>query len=94
MRLQNKVALITGAGSGIGKASAQLFSKEGANVVLVDVNEEAVFATRDEIGADKTHVVIADSSKSKDCEQMIQEAEKHFGQLNILFNNAGIMHLL
>src|SRR3970282_2081797 len=90
MRLKDKVALITGAGSGIGRQTALLFAKEGAAVVCVDVNE---------IGAGETAAMIknaipvkADVSKARDCEQMIAAAEKEFGRLNVLFNNAGIMH--
>jgi NAD(P)-dependent dehydrogenase (short-subunit alcohol dehydrogenase family) len=90
MRLQDKVALITGAGSGIGRQSALLFSKEGAAVVVVDVNEQAARETTALI-KNAIHVR-ADVSKARDCEQMVAAAEKEFGKLNVLFNNAGIMH--
>jgi len=90
MRLKDKVALITGAGSGIGRETALLFAKEGAAVVVVDVNEQAA---RDTAAAIKNSVhVKADVSKARDCEQMVAQAEKAFGKLNVLFNNAGIMH--
>jgi NAD(P)-dependent dehydrogenase (short-subunit alcohol dehydrogenase family) len=90
MRLKDKVALITGAGSGIGRASALLFSKEGAMVVCVDVNEKAAAETAAMIK--NALAVKADVSKATDCERMVAAAEKQFGKLNVMFNNAGIMH--
>ncbi|MEZ4885513.1 MAG: glucose 1-dehydrogenase [Chitinophagales bacterium] len=94
MRLKNKVALITGASSGIGRATAILFAQEGAKVVLVDVNDEEGEKTRQDIATQGNEAVYihADVSKASDCEQMIAFAEKTYGKLNVLFNNAGIMH--
>jgi NAD(P)-dependent dehydrogenase (short-subunit alcohol dehydrogenase family) len=90
MRLKDKVALITGAGAGIGRETALLFSKEGAAVVCVDINEHAAKEIASLI---KNSISIrADVSKAHDCERMVAEAEKAFGKLNVLFNNAGIMH--
>ena len=90
MRLKDKVALITGAGSGIGQQTAMLFAKEGAHVVIVDVNEKAA---RDVSSSIKNSIAVqADVSKAADCERMVAEAEKKFGKLNVMFNNAGIMH--
>lgn len=91
MRLENKVALITGAASGIGRESALLFAREGAAVVAVDLNLEACQAVVKEIGG-RAIAVRADVSKAADCEAMVAAAEKEFGKLNVLFNNAGISH--
>jgi NAD(P)-dependent dehydrogenase (short-subunit alcohol dehydrogenase family) len=94
MKLTNKVALITGAGSGIGKASSLLFANKGAKVIVVDWDEEKGLETMhiiNEKGGDSIFVK-ADVSKSKDVENMIQETNRCYGALHILFNNAGIMH--
>lgn len=90
-RLDGKVALITGAAGGIGGESARLFAAEGASVVAVDLNREAAQQVSDEIGLGSI-AVAADVSKASDCEAMVAAAEKHFGRLDVLFNNAGIMH--
>jgi NAD(P)-dependent dehydrogenase (short-subunit alcohol dehydrogenase family) len=90
MRLKDKVALITGAGSGIGLQTVLLFAKEGASIVAVDVNEQAV---QDAAKRVKNAIAVkADVSKAADCERMVAAAEKQFGKLNVMFNNAGIMH--
>lgn len=93
-RLARKVALITGAGSGIGRESALLFAAEGAQVVVVDVDlttaEDTAAAVQRAGG--RALPIRADVSKAGDCEQMIAAAEREFGRLNVLFNNAGIMH--
>jgi NAD(P)-dependent dehydrogenase (short-subunit alcohol dehydrogenase family) len=91
MRLENKVALITGGGSGIGKASCLLFAKEGAKVVVVDLKKDAAEATANEIG-NNARAFAADISKASDCEAMVKFAEETFGNLNVVFNNAGIFH--
>src|SRR6266542_4925889 len=91
MRLGNKVALITGAGSGIGKASALLFAREGARVLCVDVKRETAAATAREIGGD-ARAFAADVSKAADAEGMVRFAEETYGRLDVAFNNAGIFH--
>ena len=92
-RLDGKVALITGAGSGIGRESSLLFAAEGAAVVAVDVNEAAARDTvRDvEAAGGRAMAVRADVVKADDCRAMVEAAEKTYGKLNVLFNNAGIM---
>jgi NAD(P)-dependent dehydrogenase (short-subunit alcohol dehydrogenase family) len=94
MRLTGKVALITGAGSGIGRETSLLFAAEGAKVVAVDVADaagEETAALIKKSGGDAVYVH-ADVSKAADCEKMVAKAEQSFGKLNVLFNNAGIMH--
>jgi NAD(P)-dependent dehydrogenase (short-subunit alcohol dehydrogenase family) len=93
MRLKGKVALITGAGAGIGRQSALLFAKEGAAVLAVDLNENAAAETAEEIqrNAGRAAAHRADVSKAGDCREMVAVAERAFGKLNVLFNNAGIM---
>ena len=94
MRLKDKVALITGGSSGIGRETALLFAQEGAAVVVADVNDTAGQETADLIKAQGGQAVYvrADVSKAADCENMVAVAEQTFGKLNIVFNNAGIMH--
>ena len=92
MRLEGKVALITGGGSGMGKVAAELFASEGANVALTDVHDEAGEATASAIG-DRALYVHADVSKEADAEAMVAAAVARFGRLDVLYNNAGIMPL-
>lgn len=94
MRLADKVALITGSGSGIGRAAAVLFAREGARLVVVDLKEEASQDTVSRItaGGGTARAFRADVSKAAEVEAMIGFAEKQFGRLDILFNNAGIFH--
>ena len=93
-RLAEKVALVTGAGGGIGRETCRLFASEGARIVAVDVNEESGQETVAEIEADDPGAAIfvrADVADSDDCQAMVAAAEESFGRLDVLFNNAGIM---
>jgi NAD(P)-dependent dehydrogenase (short-subunit alcohol dehydrogenase family) len=89
MRLQGKVAIVTGAASGIGKATAELFATEGAKVVAADVNERDGQALADRLGADVLFQ-LADVAVSADVKALVATAEERFGGLDVLFNNAGI----
>ncbi len=92
MILKNKVAIITGASSGIGKATAELFIKEGAKVVFSDVNEEAGKALENQLNKDGKVAVFlkADVAKEEDHIQLVDLAVSEFGKLDIAVNNAGI----
>lgn len=93
MRLKNKVAIITGGASGIGKASAFLFAQEGASVAVVDMNEYEGLAVVEKIKKEggEAFYINADVSKASDCASMVDQTEKKFGRLDVIFNNAGIM---
>jgi len=92
MRLDGKVALITGAGSGIGRATAELFAREGAKVAVVDLSEAAGAQTVEaihEAGGDSIFVQ-ADVSRSEDVQRMIARTVEEWGKIDVLYNNAGI----
>jgi NAD(P)-dependent dehydrogenase (short-subunit alcohol dehydrogenase family) len=91
-RFSGKSVLITGAGSGIGRATAIAFAAEGANVIASDVDDaggEATVATIRK-GGGEAEFVHADVSRAADCEAMVDRAVKRFGRLDVAFNNAGI----
>ena len=89
-RLKDKVAIITGGGAGIGKATAALFLKEGARVMLVDLNEASLKDTKDELGNSDIAYCVADVSKSGDVKKYVQATLDEFGRIDVFFNNAGI----
>jgi len=92
MRLRNKVALITGAGTGFGAAAAILFAKEGAKVVAVGRRKNLIenVVARIRKAGGKAIAVQADVSKALDCERMAAETLKAFKKIDVLFNNAGV----
>lgn len=92
MRLENKVAIITGGGGGIGRATAVRFAKEGAKILVADFREEAGIQTVHfikEVGGEADFVRV-DMTKPDDVEHMVQKAIDRFGKLDILINNAGV----
>ena len=92
MRLKGKVAIITGAGSGIGEATALTFAKEGARVIVVDVVDSLGNDTAEQIraaGGDAIYVH-ADVTSSDEIQSMVNTTISNFGKLDVLFNNAGI----
>lgn len=95
MRLKDKVAIVTGAASGIGRATAELFAEEGAKVVVVDVDakggEETVRSINGKGGA--AHFVQADISKEADAKKISEEAIKSFGHIHVLVNSAAVFVL-
>ena len=93
MQLSGKIALITGGASGIGRATALLFAREGAAVVLADLNESAGEAVATEITQAGGRAIFepADVSRAEDCRLLVDRAVHEFGRIDILFNNAGII---
>lgn len=91
-QLENKVAIITGAGSGIGKTTALLFAKEGAKVVASDISEKNGNSVVKEIikAGGEAFFIKADSSRSQDNEALVKQATEKYGSLDVAVNNAGI----
>jgi NAD(P)-dependent dehydrogenase (short-subunit alcohol dehydrogenase family) len=92
MRLKDKIAIITGAGSGIGREAALIFAREGAAVVVGDLDDDTGEATVQQIraGGGQGAFQHTDVTKAADVEALVGLAEKHFGKLDVMFNNAGI----
>jgi meso-butanediol dehydrogenase / (S,S)-butanediol dehydrogenase / diacetyl reductase len=91
-RLDGKAAMVTGAGSGIGRATALLFAKEGAHVAAVDVNLEAAKATAEVISEERKALALrADVSDSDDVRLAVENTARAFGRLDVLHNNAGVL---
>ena len=92
MRLEGKVALITGGGSGIGRATAILFADEGARIVVSDVSETTAIGTVKEIKANGSAatITLGDVSRASDAERIVQTAVGAYGRLDVLVNSAGV----
>ncbi|TXI05873.1 MAG: SDR family oxidoreductase [Rhizobium sp.] len=88
MDLERKVCIVTGAGSGIGQATARLFARHGARVVVADVNGEAAEAVAREIGADAIAAKV-DVSSAEEVSAMVAAALEKWGRIDVLINNAG-----
>lgn len=93
MKLQNKVAIVTGAGSGVGKAIAELFAREGAKVVVSDIDKESADEVVEAITftGGNAIAVVADVAKEEDVQNLVDTTVYKYGTLDILVNNAGIM---
>jgi NAD(P)-dependent dehydrogenase (short-subunit alcohol dehydrogenase family) len=93
MRLQDKVAIITGAGSGMGRVAAQMFAAEGAKVVVAEYDEKAGAETMDLVRAagGEATFVRTDVSSESDAAAMVAAARDRYGRVDVLYNNAGVM---
>ena len=91
MRLEGKVAIVTGGASGFGRGIAEAFAREGAKVLIADIDTEKAAKVAERIG-EAAALVTADVSQKVDADRMIAAAVKRFGGLDILVNNAGITH--
>jgi NAD(P)-dependent dehydrogenase (short-subunit alcohol dehydrogenase family) len=94
MRLQDKVVLITGAASGMGRVATRMFAEQGAQVVAADLNAEGLAATVAEIDADfhdAILTVVGNVTIEADVERIVAAGVERFGKLNVIYNNAGIM---
>ena len=92
-RLQGKSAIVTGAAKGIGRATAELFAREGARLVLADVDEAGLAELRARLGRAEAEVVVGDVSEPEDARRMVFGAVERFGRIDVLVANAGIIPL-
>ena len=95
MKLENKTALITGGGTGVGKATALLFAKEGAKVVITGRRVEVLLEAVQEAKAKNLSIeyLVSDVSSEQDCKHAIDSTINKFGRIDILFNNAGVSYM-
>lgn len=93
-RLSGKIAVITGAAQGMGEQHAKEFVREGAKVILTDLNETAGHALAASLGDDSAMFIRQDVAKAADWEKVVREGEARFGTINVLVNNAGILGAL
>jgi len=91
-RLEGKVALVTGGGAGIGRATCLNLARNGAKIVILDRDLKSAEITANEVGKGSALAISGDVTKSEDWKKAIAFTEKSFGKLNILFNNAGVSH--
>ena len=89
-RLEGKVVVITGGAGGIGKAVGKLFVAEGADVLLVDLDEQSLQDACNEIGSNKVSYCTADVTRAEDNQRMIDLAEERYGGVDVLLANAGV----
>ena len=94
MKLKNKVVLITGGGTGVGKATALLFAKEGAKVIITGRREQVLKEVADEAIKESLTIeyLVSDISKEEDCKAAVDFTVNKFGRIDILFNNAGVLY--
>lgn len=95
MKLENKTALITGGGTGIGKATALLFAKEGAKVIITGRRESVLKEVIDDASAQNLEIIslVSDVSKEEDCKNAVDYIVNKYGTVDILFNNAGVSYM-
>src|SRR5690349_17564884 len=91
MRLKDNIAIVTGAGSGMGEAIAHTYAREGAKVAVLDVNEQAANKVASAIG-NAALAVACDVTNKADIARAVEMTEKKFGKTDILVNNAGVAH--
>jgi NAD(P)-dependent dehydrogenase (short-subunit alcohol dehydrogenase family) len=89
-RLEGKVAIITGGAGGIGRAAGRLFAAEGADVLLVDIDEEQLVAACEEAGSNRVSYCVADVTRAQDNQMMVDLATERYGGVDVFLANAGI----